>query len=87
MFDNGRRALWRVGVIRAGGGGWNAGQVDVVLDRERHAVQRQILEVTALQRGQIRLKFSRAEQVNEQVIGGVERSGLFPQGQNQLARR
>ncbi|MCY1399683.1 hypothetical protein D9M71_147460 [compost metagenome] len=76
-----------VGEGRAGGGGLDAGQVNIVLDRERHAVQRQLGNGAALQRAEVGLQFSIAEQVNEQVVVRVERGGFVAQAENQLTRR
>ncbi len=84
MFNDGRRTLGCVGKRRAGRGGGSAAQVDVVLDRERYAVQWQVLELAALQRAQVGFQFGGAEQVDEQVIIRVQRCGFVAQGEDQL---
>src|SRR3546814_8272585 len=66
---------------RAGGRGGNASRVDVVLDRERHAIQRQVFQVLALQRGEVRFQLPGRQQVDEQVVVRVQRRGFFPQAQ------
>ena len=42
-LDRGGRRAGHVGELRAGGGGRQAGDVDIVLDRERHAPERAAL--------------------------------------------
>ncbi len=58
LSDERRRLRGRVGERGARGGGRDAGEVDVVLQRERNAVQRQRVDIRrCFQRGEIRLEF------------------------------
>ncbi|MNL70059.1 hypothetical protein D3C87_1950080 [compost metagenome] len=75
-----------IGKGRAGGGGRDAGQVDVVLDREGHAVQRQLGDTASVQRAEVGFEFAITEQVDEQVIVRVQRGGFVAQAANQFTR-
>jgi hypothetical protein len=84
VLDDGRRALRHIGESRAGRRGRNARQIDVVLDRERHAVQRQAVDVATVEGGEVGFQFFDTEQVDEQVIVRVQRRGFVSQAQQQL---
>ncbi|MCY1429243.1 hypothetical protein D9M71_451530 [compost metagenome] len=85
--DHGRIGFGAVGELRAGGGGGPAGGVDIVLDGERHAVQRQLLDLSAggveqgLQLGQLRIELPGAGQADPGVIAIAQ---LFTKGVQQF---
>ncbi|MNI84129.1 hypothetical protein D3C73_1410010 [compost metagenome] len=61
-----------IGKRRARRCGRYAGQVDVVLDRERHAIEGQAVDVAAVECGEVGFQFFGAEQMDEQVIVRVQ---------------
>ncbi len=86
LLDDRRAGFGRVGERRAGGGGGHACEIDVVLDGEGHAIERQLGGRLAVEGGEIRLELRGRHQVDECVELRAEFRSLVAQAKDQLAR-